>query len=294
MTTDTERGAELQESPGCEMEEYAESPATLEGTPAGPSGAAKVINLKERASEMRIKQTFAGTVQSTEAAAAAAIGEMFLKGEGTAVHPGRAARFLALAAKGGIAQSMHQLALMHLDGVHVPYDVDYALALLQGAHEQEYLPATISLAELYIFGQHAPRDLDLALEMLYAVVFEQEPAVFYYVAYVYDRFPTHRDAHEAAYWYRRAAEYGHYKSQIRLAALYATGVGVPRCQDTAEAFLEVALESTPPQDPKLLFWQGERLAKEPETRFIAQALMKAAAAMHFVPAQKMLLQQGWR
>ncbi|UFS68544.1 sel1 repeat family protein [Geomonas sp. RF6] len=295
MFRDSEKGREKQERVMCEMEEHAESLASA-GEVAAPPGTAgaKVINFKERASEMRIKSTFSGAVHASDAAAAAALGEMFLNGEGVTPDPVKAARFLAIAAKGEIAQSMHQLALLHLDGVHVAYDAEYAIALLQGARAQEHLPSITSLAELYIFAQHCERDIEQALELLYAVVFENDPSVFYYLAYIYDKFPMHRDPHEAAYWYRRAAEFGHYKSQIRLAALYATGLGVPRCQETAEAFLEVALESGTPQDPKLLYWQGERMALQPETRFIARALMKAAAEMHFAPAQRMLLQQGWR
>ena len=115
----------------------------------------------------------------------------------------------------------------------------------------------------------------------------------FYLASIYDKEPEYSNSFEAAYWYRRAAEYGHFKSQIRLASLYAIGDGVPLCQETAEAFLDVALETTDQQDPRFLFWQGERFVAHPETEFLAHALIKAAADRQHTPAQRMLLQYRW-
>lgn len=66
------------------------------------------------------------------------------------------------------------------------------------------------------------------------------------------------------------------------------------CLDTAEAFLEVALESMTQQDPRFLLWQGERFVERPETEFLAHALIKAAADMQHTPAQRSMLAHGWR
>ena len=254
----------------------------------------KLIDFRQRASELRVKGALTGTVSAFEATRALAIGMMHLNGEGVARDASKAARFLTTAAKGGIPQARYELARLHVEGVSVQYDAEFALELLRSACEDDHAASMIYLAELYIFGKHCPKDVPEALELLYVAAPRNEPAAMYYLAYVYDKEPDYLDTFEAAYWYRRAAEHGHFKSQIRLAALYATGQGVSLCLDTAEAFLEVALESTTQQDPRFLLWQGERFVEQRETEFLAHALIKAAADMQHTPAQRSMLAHGWR
>ena len=253
-----------------------------------------LIDLKQRTSELRVKSIHSNSVSHDEALRAAVLGLIHLKGDGVACDPKKGARYLATAVKGGVAQAKHELALLHIKGEDVAYDAQYAIELLKSASAEGYVASTISLAELYIFGKHCTRNTEEAMELLFSVVYQDEPAAMYYIAYVYDCDPQHKNPFEAAYWYRRAAEHGHFKSQIRLASLYATGCGVPICRETAKAFLEVALESTSQQDPRFLLWQGERLMAQHETEFMAQALIKAAADMQHTPAQRVLLKSGWR
>ena len=253
-----------------------------------------VIDFARAARELRKRRVRTKTVAQYEAEKAMARGLLHLQGECSPRNAAKAAECLATAARGGIDRAKHELALLHLAGEGVVYDPGYAVELLLSASEAGYIASSISLVELYIFGKHYPRDLHKALELLRTVVFENEPAAMYYLAYIYDKDPQLQNSFEAAYWYRRAAEYGHFKSQIRLASLYATGHGVPHCRETAEAFLDVALESSSEQDPRFLFWQGERLGAQPETEFVAHALIKAAADMQYTPAQRLLLQKGWR
>lgn len=296
MTKDPVHGTGMVRCESCSTNEEAEPCHCTAEEEAGlnkPLGN-NVINLKQRASELRKKGVLTASVSSFAASRALAFGLMHLTGEGVVRDPSKAAHFLETAAQGGIAQARHELALLHMEGVSVPYDPDYALVLLQKASDDGYVASTISLAERYLFGTHCPKDIEEALELLYIATEMNEPAAMYYLALVYDKEPEYSNSFEAAYWYRRAAEYGHFKSQIRLASLYATGLGVPRCQDTAEAFLEVAQETMLQQDPKYLFWQGERFVDHPETEFLAQALIRAAAEMQYTPAQRSMLAHGWR
>jgi len=253
-----------------------------------------VINFRQRASELRIKGTRKGVVSSFETSRALAVGMMHLNGEGVVRDPSKAAGFLQTAAQGGSALARYELARLHIGGVSAPYDPDYAFKLLHMACNEEHVASMVYLAELYIFGSNCPKDIEAALELLYIAAGKNEPAAMYYLAFVYDKEADYSNSFEAAYWYRRAAEYGHFKSQIRLASLYATGQGVPLCLETAQAFLEVALESTTEQDPRFLLWQGEHFVKQPETEFLAHALIKAAAEMEHTPAQRSMLAHGWR
>jgi len=253
-----------------------------------------LIDFKQRSSELRIKGLLAGVMSSFDASKALAFGMMYLTGEGVVRDPSRAAGYLATAAQGGIAQAMHELAMLHVEGVSVPQDADYAIRLLQSASEDGYVPSTLYLAELYLFGTHCPKDIEEAMELFYVAAAESEPAAMYYLAFVYDEDADRANTFEAAYWYRRAAEYGHFKSQIRLASLYATGHGVPKCQYTADAFLEAAQESLSEQDPQFLLSQGEHFVTQPETEFLAHALIKAAADLQYTPARRSLLAHGWR
>ena len=258
------------------------------------AAANKVIDLAQRARELRVKKALAGKGPSSQAIKAMLLGLHYLHGDALERNPSKAARFFATAAQGGSTQARHELALLHLKGEAVDYDPDYAVSLLLSASEDGYTASSIALAELYIFGRHCPPDSGKALLLLHQVVSEDEPAAMYYLAYLHDKDPQLQNSFEAAYWYRRAAEHGHFKSQIRLASLYATGDGVPQSLATAEAFLDVALQSTSKQDPRFLLWQSESLAGQPETEFVARALIKAAADLQYAPAKRLLLQRGWR
>ncbi|GFO56072.1 hypothetical protein GMSM_30790 [Geomonas sp. Red276] len=256
-----------------------------------------IIDFRQKAKELRIKKVSkkaSADVSEFEAERAEALGLLHLMGEGVVRDEVKAASYLATAAKGGKARAQHELGLLHLQGSGVPHDVHCAVDLLESAWKGGYAPSVIVLAELFIFGQHCQKDIERALDLLYEVVFDGETAAMYYLAYIYDRDPEHHNPFEAAYWYRRAAEYGHFKSQIRLACLYAIGQGVPRCLDTAQGFLQAAMKSTDAQDPRFLYWQGARLGEKPETEFLGQALIRAAAAMKYTPAQRFLMEHGWR
>jgi uncharacterized protein len=267
---------------------------SVEAENGNTHNAANLIDFKQRASELRIKGATKGAVSAFEASRALALGLMHLNGEGVTQDSAKAATYLATAANGGIAEARYELARLHLEGTYVPHDPDYAIHLLQRACDDGHVASTIFLAEHYLFGKQCPKNVEQALELLYSVIGKNEPAAMYYLALVYDKETEYRNSFEAAYWYRRAAEYGHFKSQIRLAALYATGQGVPQCFDTAEAFLEAALETGAEQDPRYLYWQGEHLIEQPETEFLAHALIKAAADMQHTSAQRSMLQHGWR
>ena len=295
MTKDLVYGAGVEKCEICSTpeEEPCRCPAVdkekLNKLPAG-----NLIDFRQRASELRIKGVLTGTVSSFEASRALAFGMMHLNGDGVVRDASKAAGFLTSAAKGGIAQARYELARLHIEGLSVPYDPDYALRLLQSASDDGHVASMIYLAELHLFDTHCTKDIEAALELLYVAAAESEPAAMYYLALVYDKETEYCNSFEAAYWYRRAAEYGHFKSQIRLAGLYATGQGVPCCLETAEAFLEVALETTAEQDPRFLLWQGEHFVAQPETEFLAHALIKAAADMQHTPAQRSMLAHGWR
>src|SRR6185369_7390381 len=128
---------------------------------SGKTGSTNLIDFKQRASEMRIKGTLTGTVSSLEATRALAFGLMHLRGEGVPRDPAKAAKFLATAAKGGIPQAKHELALLHIAGTSVPYDAEYAITLLQSAATQDdYAASAVSLAELYIFGKHCAKNIE--------------------------------------------------------------------------------------------------------------------------------------
>lgn len=295
MRNDSMSGYELETCEICSGYRADEECRCSEGSKKG-DGAGKVIDLKKRASELRVKGMVSGAVSSLQATKALALGLMYLQGEGAGRDLSRGAKLLTTAVQGGVPQAKHELARLHIEGEGVPYDPAYGIKLLQSASDDEYVPSMVYLAELYIFGQHCAKDTDAALDLLYSaysIAADQEPAAMYYLGYVYDRDPDCRNIFEAAYWYRRAAEHGHFKSQIRLAALYATGTGVPHCVETAVAFLEVAMENARQQDPRFLLWQGERFIAQPETEFLARALIKTAAEMQHTPAQRMMLQQGW-
>ena len=294
MTKETLHGAGSVRCDSCDTPDEESCFCSAQSRNEFAAAPVNLIDFKKRASELRIKGALTGSASSLETGRALALGLMYLNGEGVPRDPAKAAPLLATAAKRGNPQARHELALLHVEGFSVPHDPDFAVHLLQGASDDGHVASTVYLAEHYLFGKNCPKDVGAALELLYVAAAKGEPAAMYYLALVYDKELDYSNSFEAAYWYRRAAEYGHFKSQIRLASLYAIGRGVPRCHETAQAFLEVALESAAAQDPRFLLWQGEHFVAEPETEFLAHALIKVAADLQHTPAQRFLLQHGWR
>ena len=183
--------------------------------------------------------------------AAARLGELCSRGDGTEQDKAAAAVWYRKAAEQGHAASQYALGALCQAGDGVEQDKAEAAVWYRKAAEQGYADAQYALARLYHTGDGV----------------EQDKA-------------------EAAVWYRKAAKQGHGEAQFRLAILYDDGDGVP--QDKAWAYVWYALAVEHLEDAEVrfrlarLYDTGEGA---PRNGMQAAALYRSVAELGHVEAQ---------
>lgn len=135
------------------------------------------------------------------------LGNMYLKGLGTARNEREALRWFRRAAALGLASAQFNLGQVYLKGVGVDQDLLLAALWYSRAAEQGHAGAQFTLAVLYSIGTGVPEN-----------------------------------AQRSAYWFERAASQGHAEAQSQLGILYATGRG--RARNPVVAYKWLALART--------------------------------------------------
>ena len=183
--------------------------------------------------------------------AAARLGELCSRGDGTEQDKAAAAVWYRKAAEQGHAASQYALGALCQAGDGVEQDKAEAAVWYRKAAEQGYVDAQYALARLYHTGDGV----------------EQDKAA-------------------AAVWYRKAAKQGHGEAQFRLGMLYDDGDGVE--QDKAWAYVWYALAVQHLQDAEIrfrlarLYDTGEGV---PQNGMQAAALYRSVAELGHVEAQ---------
>ena len=119
------------------------------------------------------------------------------------------------AAEQGLAGAQFSLGSMYDRGIGVTADHLEAAKWIRLAAEQGYVIAQFALGSMYDIDDHVPSN---AAE----------------TAAQYER------ATEAVKWYRRAAQQGYALAQYNLGMLYQDGIGVPRDDEVALMWFEIA------------------------------------------------------
>lgn len=102
---------------------------------------------------------FLPLAEAGQASAQAAIGQMYLSGQGVAVDPAQAALWLERAAEGGNARARYQIGNMYAAGYGVAADEMKASYYLLRAASQNMAEAQLAMAQRFYHGQGVPKDL---------------------------------------------------------------------------------------------------------------------------------------
>lgn len=102
---------------------------------------------------------FLPLAEAGQAAAQAAIGQMYLNGEGVVADPAQAASWLERAAEGGNARARYQIGNMYAAGYGVAQDDMKASYYLIKAANQNMATAQLAMAQRFYHGQGVPKDL---------------------------------------------------------------------------------------------------------------------------------------
>lgn len=103
-------------------------------------------------------QEFLPLAEAGQAPAQAAIGQMYLNGEGVQQDVGQAAAWLEKAANGGNARARYQIGNMYAAGMGVPVDEMKASYFLLKAANQNMAVAQLAMSQRFYHGQGVPKD----------------------------------------------------------------------------------------------------------------------------------------
>jgi len=126
--------------------------------PAAADGAAGLKAYQAGDYETALRE-FLPLAEAGQATAQAAVGQMYLSGQGVPVDPQQAALWLERAAEGGNARARYQIGNMYAAGYGVAADDMKASYYLIKAANQNMADAQLAMAQRFYHGQGVPKDL---------------------------------------------------------------------------------------------------------------------------------------
>lgn len=216
-----------------------------------------------------------------DSAAAVALGTLYLNGDGVARNPSMSAAWFRRAAEAGDPGAAYSLGNAYRLGLGVPADMNAAIRWYEAAAEADSAEAAFALSRLYRLGDGVRRDYPRAIEWLNRAVADGfAPAMQDLGQLYHEGLGVTRDPETAKSWYRKAAdagsvaarhdlarlmldgdpaerdqglrylaeaaETGYAPAQRRIAAVFATGQGLPADPVAALKWITLAERAWPP------------------------------------------------
>jgi TPR repeat protein len=167
--------------------------------------------------------------------AAAALGEIYLRGMGVDADPAQAGAWFRKAAEQDEPHALHMLGVLMAEGQGMPRDEASAAELLLSAAAAGQIGANYALGVLYEEGRGVPPNAAEAARHYQIAAEAGNPSAQYALGLLYIAGKgVPQDYERAAALFLAGAEAGDINAQIGLARLYRAGLGVPQDQ-TEEA-----------------------------------------------------------
>jgi TPR repeat protein len=131
---------------------------TLMAAPAAADGATGLKAYQAGDYATAFKE-FMPLAEAGQSPAQAAIGDMYLNGQGVPQDVNQAAIWLEKAAEGGNARARYQIGNMYAGGMGVPVDEMKASYYLLKAANQNMAVAQLAMAQRFYHGQGVPKDM---------------------------------------------------------------------------------------------------------------------------------------
>jgi hypothetical protein len=172
------------------------------------------------------------------------LGMMYAKGLGVAPDYGEAARWVRIAAEKGLAAAQNDYANMYRLGRGVAQNEAEAVNWYRRAAEQDFMPAQQNLGHMYALGYGVPQDIGEALKWYRLAAEQDSPYAQNILGIAYEHgISVQQSEADAVAWYRRATNKVYDVSDLRLmhgpqynlAAMYASGRGIPK--DNIQAYM---------------------------------------------------------
>ena len=166
-----------------------------------------------------------------DAAAAVALGKLYLNGDGVERNPAMAAAWIERAAKRGNGGAAYHLGDAYRLGLGVPADLRTAIDWYETAADRGSPEAAFALSRLYRLGDGVRRNYTRAIQWLnVAVDMDFAPAMHDLGQLYHEGLGVPRDPETAKDWYRRAADAGLIAARYDLARLMLNGPAEQRQQ----------------------------------------------------------------
>ena len=166
--------------------------------------------------------------------AQAALGSLYLEGQGVPQDLEEGARWFRLAAEQRFAPAQTMMGQLYAGGRGVPRDFVEAAKWFENAARQGDARGQRFLGVLYRAGQGVPRDAAKAMEWFRMAAAQQDPEAQFELGLLYKAGDgVSQNAEEAANWFRLSAEQGNARAQSALGEAHASGSGVT--QDPIES-----------------------------------------------------------
>lgn len=168
------------------------------------------------------------------------LGSMYDYGIGkVSKNPQQAVRWYQEAAEAGYAPALARLGVKWLEGDGVPQrDNNEALKNLIKAADQGYAPAYWELGNCYRYGKgvdvNPKAAMQYYLKAAQYVEYNSDVEYWFLLGEIYDNGTFEKPNYKEAFkWYKKAADRGHAKAQLRIAQYYEEGKSVKKNLDLA-------------------------------------------------------------
>ena len=151
----------------------------------------------------------------------------------------KAVEHYRFSAKKGDVYAINNLAILYINGTGVPKDVDKGIRLLTQAAQMGNAEAQVNLGLYYLTAKQEHHNIKNALKWFTEAGKTHNPVALYYLA---EHAFAEQDYIKAYDYYLMSAQQSNDTAQLKLAMLYAKGLGVEKDSDTANDWLTKAAE----------------------------------------------------
>jgi TPR repeat protein len=149
----------------------------------------------------------------------------------------QAAKHYKFAAASGDNLAKNNLAILYLNGEGVTQDVAKAIALFTAVAESGFVEAQVNLGLYYLNAKQEAHNSEKALKWFTEAEKDNHPVALYYLA---EHAFAEKDYVKAYDYYLMSAKQSNNNAQLKLAMLYAKGLGIEKNSITATNWLTKA------------------------------------------------------
>lgn len=148
-----------------------------------------------------------------------------------------AVKHYSYAADKGDIYAINNLAILYLNGEGVEKDIDKGIKLFTQAANRASVEAQVNLGLYYLNGSQEYHNIEKALKWFTEAATDNNPVAMFYLA---EHAFSEKDYVKAYDYYLISAEQSNDKAQLKLAMLYAKGLGIKKNNSIATDWLTKA------------------------------------------------------